>query len=255
MKDKKKMPINLSFKPVSSKAEIVAKKQQIKVEKKIKKETVKRRRYLEDNSLYGTQLFEPLISKEKLIAIHFPDRFTDDRTRISSCGKFAFKAMNDMFYELYYLASKPILEYTNDLVLSPNNDQILFDFLSIEELEDLIRKLVKIEFREEKDKLLAQLIEDEKQIRLEKDKKEAEEERLIEEEKELLKENNSNEIIEPTNKQSNGGITIFKTIGLKTQESPQTEISEQIERQEEKPIQQEDKIPANLPKGFFFKSK
>lgn len=246
------MPINLSFKPVASKEEIAAKKQQKKVETKVKKETVKRRKYLEDNSLYGTQLFEPLISKEKLIAIHFPNRFTDNRTRVSVCGKFAFRATSDLQYELYYLASKPILEYNNDLVLEPNEDQILFDQLTIEEVEELIRSLCKIEFREEKDKLLKQLIEDERQIRLEKDKKEEEEDRLAEEE--LLKENNINDQInQRTIEQSNDQLPVAESVESGEIQTTQ-ENTRQNEGQKEEPVQQENKVAENLPRGFFFKS-
>lgn len=234
------MPIKLNLTPVPSKAELVAKKQKVKAEKKEKKESTKRRKYIETNAvLYGTQLFEPVKNREKSVIITFPERFTNDRTRISTCGKFAFRPQSDCYYELFYLL-EPILEYGDDLELAPNEKVILFDLLTGEELKALAISLMRMEFQEEKDKLLAQLIEDEKQIRLDKDKKEEEEER--EEEEKLKAEELANE---QTNKNE-------QVAGHEGEISEKRKIESEGKKEER--LEQIQESSQNLPTGFFFRS-
>lgn len=242
------MPIKFGFTPIVTKEEKKAVKQQKKVAAKEKKEVTKRRQYLEDSSLYGNQLFEPVVTKEKSIAVIFPNRFTDNKTRISTCGKFAFRPMDEFHYELFYLAKKPILEYDNSLVIEPYEDNILFDLLLIDELENLIIALVQIEFRDEKVRLLAQIIEDERQNKLEKEKRETEEEKLLEEE--LLKVEN-NEANQPTVESISSNDAIREE---KLESEEKKEISSEIGEKKEATLREKNKTETRFVGGFFFRS-
>lgn len=170
---------------VPAQAVLDKQKEQAKLAKKaakaLKTAVRKKREATAESILFGSELFEPIARKEREIVINFGERFTNNRTRVSLCGKFAFRQTNEFFFELFYL-TEPLLEYENDLILAPDEKYWLFDKLTIEELEDLIIKICRAEFSDEKAKLLEELKKQDKERQLELDK--ADEEFLKEEEKE-----------------------------------------------------------------------
>jgi hypothetical protein len=180
------MPFTVGTKPIVP-SQNVAKKQK-KAEKRAKEkkegELYKRRKESEA-LLFGSELFEPIVKKEKEIIIQFPETCTDEGIYISKCGKFGYrKASSDFYFDLFYFIS-PILEFEASLLVTPSDEVWLFDNITPEELEDLAIKLKRAEYAEEKKKALEEIKRIEKERREELDRVDAEFEAQQEKEEQM----------------------------------------------------------------------
>lgn len=188
------MPFKVTIQKVPAKAIQEAKKAKRKglsAAKATAKGEVKKKRVTDyEATLFGSQLFEPAISREREIVIVF-EKFTNDQTRFSKCGRFAFRFQGDFYFELFYCLDL-VKDFSDDFIIEPTDRIWLFDKLTIEELESLCCKLVNAEFADNRKIELDKIFEEEKRIaeerRLEEEKMdseyEAEIEKSIEEEME-----------------------------------------------------------------------
>lgn len=68
----------------------------------------KRQKVQEDAPLFGGDLFKPIMQREREIVVSFPPIFCYDRTRISSCGRFAYRVFEINYkylFDLYFIAN------------------------------------------------------------------------------------------------------------------------------------------------------
>jgi hypothetical protein len=223
------MPIVIQTQKVPPKATLdkqIAERKAAKQAKKAANKTIRKRKEAANESyLFGSELFEPIIKKEKEIVIKFGERFTLNRTRISLDGKFAFRQKDNFHFEFFYL-TEPILEYEDDFEIMPSEKYWLFDRLTIEEVEDLAIKICRAEFASEKEKMLAEIRELEKERREELDKADEEFLKNEEEENERERQNITANLFDLTE----------QTSGFIEQEQKESEISDKIEEKEENAI-------------------
>lgn len=142
--------------------------------KEAKDKALYKRRQESEALLFGSELFEPIIKKEKEVIIHFPENCTDEGIFISKCGKFGYQhCQNGFFFNLFYFTDA-ILDWSADLVIIPSETIWIFDSLTPEELEDLAIRLRRAEYAEEKKKVLEEIKELERQRKEELDEADAE---------------------------------------------------------------------------------
>jgi len=180
------MPFTIGTKPITPSQNAAKKQKRTEKKAKEKKEgELYKRRKESEAFLFGSELFEPIVKKEKEIAIHFPETHTDEGIYISKCGKFGYrKANSDFYFDLFYFIT-PILEFEATLVIVPSDEVWLFDNLNPHELEDLAIRLKRAEFAEEKKKALEEIKRIEKERREELDRVDVEFEAQQEKEKEV----------------------------------------------------------------------
>lgn len=169
------MPFIIGTKPiVPSEAQVKKQKRSAAKDKEKKKEALYKRRKESEALLFGSELFEPIVKKEKEIIIHFPETHTDEGIYISKCGKFGYRASSNSFYfDLFYFTTA-ILEFEASLVIIPSDENWLFDNLTPAELEDIAIRLRRAEYAEERNKALEEIRRIEKERREELDKADAE---------------------------------------------------------------------------------
>jgi|SRR6185295_4832003 len=169
------MPFTIGTKPiVPSQNEVKKQKRAERKAKDRKQEALYKRRKESEALLFGSELFEPIVKKEREIIIHFPETCTDEGIYISKCGKFGYrKANSDFYFDLFYFIS-PILEFESTLVIIPSDEIWLFDSLNPHELEDLAIRLKRAEYADEKRKALEEIKKIEKERREELDRIDAE---------------------------------------------------------------------------------
>lgn len=148
-----------------------------------------RKRPLEDEMIYGDELFASARQKEKEIAIKFYP-FTPNQLRISSDKKFIIEYYyieTDRFFNVYYFPDASInfdaeknLEYT----IAEESCVPCKGFTSLEEVEEKITRLVKDEYLADRKKKLEELREEERLEKIERDRLEEEADLLTEKEAE-----------------------------------------------------------------------
>lgn len=167
------MPFTLGTKKVEPPSVKKQKKAEAKA-KEAKDKMLYKRRKESEALLFGSELFEPIIKKEKEVIIHFPENCTNEGIFISKCGKFGYQhCQNGFFFNLFYFIDA-ILDWSADLVIIPSETIWIFDSLTPEELEDLAIRLRRAEYAEEKRKVLEEIKELERQRKEELDKADAE---------------------------------------------------------------------------------
>ena len=230
------MPFQIRMKKLPTQAEIdaenkkkEAKKLEIKakkVEAKAKKDSTKsrQRRNEMEAMLFGSELFEPIAKKEKEIIITFRGEQTKQGLHISKCGKFAYETtQSDFYFNLYYFLDA-ILDYDENIEISPSDRNWLFGSLTCAELEECAIKLKRAEYAKEKQKLLDEIKEQERLKQLENDRIDAEFEA------ELEKETNEQLVFET---QMVPETNIEITTATNTKESRTEVVSSRIVEQEE----------------------
>lgn len=140
--------------------------------------------------LFGSKLFEPIMQREREIVVTFPHIFMYDRTRISLCGRFAYRyklVEGDSIFTLFFIEN-PIDEMkpTNEnfdilkkLEVVYENKFILFENLTAKEFEDAVRKLCSItinilrgEIRNDRDRIVQEILDKNKKEQDDKREKE-----------------------------------------------------------------------------------
>jgi len=173
----------------------------------IKKDPSMRRRPIE-SLVYGDEIWEPQIRKEKEIVVCFYP-FTENNLRISTCGKFIIEKFNvydvdsveqglllapedlpkhcswEVHWNLFYFRDpiadfKPpeLVEQFSSIkyVVNQENCETFNDFNTVEVLANKVIELVKLEFLQDRQEKLVRIKENDEELRKQKELEESEEE-------------------------------------------------------------------------------
>jgi hypothetical protein len=170
-----------------------------KFKSQVKKPSFARRRPIE-SLIYGEELFQSNIKKEKEIVIGFYP-FTANNLRISKDGKFVIERVSqvdnqdDPFWWNLYYCEPPISNFTPDKIeiQSPDDPNLKIlvdptyildesscikfpDFRSVKDLADKVISLVRAEFLADRQRTLEEVREQDRKEQEEKDRLEKEQE-------------------------------------------------------------------------------